>query len=50
MAKSLTHDLEFPGLKRKHSVTSPENRSGKGGETFAEYFQVPVPTYVTKFC
>ncbi len=41
LAKSLTHDLEFPGLKRKHSVgSSPDSTSGKGAET-AEYYQVP---------
>jgi hypothetical protein len=40
LAKSLTHDLEFPGLKRKHSVGSPDSTSGKGAET-AEYYQVP---------
>jgi hypothetical protein len=41
LAKSLTHDLEFPGLKRKHSVTaSPEkSKAAKGAET-AEYYQV----------
>jgi hypothetical protein len=39
LAKSLTHDLEFPGLKRKHSVGSPDSTSGKGAET-AEYYQV----------
>ncbi len=42
LAKSLTHDLEFPGLKRKHSVgSSPDSTSGKGAET-AEYYQVPL--------
>ena len=40
LAKSLTHDLAFPGLKRKHSVTSsPTSTSATGAET-AEYYQV----------
>jgi hypothetical protein len=44
LAKSLTHDLEFPGLKRKHSVTASPGKSNtvvKGAET-AEYYQVSV--------